>query len=492
KDGNRRCERLLREAELWWTMGGDVPDEVAAELDELWKEVLLQQFHDIIPGSSIAWVHADAEAAHERVGDRLEALVAAAFERLQLPSIAVANVATRPRREVVTLDDPPDDTASSQQLSSGSWASMVEVAGSAIEPLRPVAAAGHMTVTEHSLSNGLVCVQWDLDGTIVSIIDVEHGRELLPTARGITVELAPDHPVEYDAWDLESWTLRQGAPIGPSAESSVEVVERGPLVCSARVIRPFGRSRLELTYTLRAGSPRLDITIDVDWHEDEHLLSIMVPLDVRADVASCGIQFGHVERPTHPSSPWDAAKFEVCAHRYVDVSEPSFGVAVLDDGRYGHSLFDGGVRVSLLRAAKFPDPDADHGRHRTTIAVLPHGPGLHEVLAEAEALSYPLRVVAPTSPGSGTFPPPTVTIDHPGVELSAVKRADDASGDLIVRLYEACGDRSAVTVRTAGRVMSADRCNLLEEPQGGIEVGDGHVALTLRPFELVTLRLVVA
>ena len=153
--------------------------------------------------------------------------------------------------------------------------------------------------------------------------------------------------------------------------------------------------RVELTYTLRAGSARLDIAVDVDWHEDEQLLSLMVPLDVRADEATCDIQFGNVRRPTHASSPWDAAKFEVCAHRFVDVAEPSFGVAVLNDGRFGHCLFDGGVRVSLLRAAKYPDPDADHGRHRVTIAVLPHGPGLYDVLAEAEALNMPLRLVGP-------------------------------------------------------------------------------------------------
>ena len=142
------------------------------------------------------------------------------------------------------------------------------------------------------------------------------------------------------------------------------------------------------TYTLRAGSARLDIDFDVDWHEDEQLLSMMVPLDVRADEATCDIQFGNVRRPTHASSPWDAAKFEVCAHRYVDVAEPSFGVAVLNDGRYGHGVFDGGVRVSLLRAAKYPDPDADHGRHSVTIAVLPHGPGLHDVLRRGRGAEH--------------------------------------------------------------------------------------------------------
>ncbi|HZX53349.1 MAG TPA: glycoside hydrolase family 38 C-terminal domain-containing protein, partial [Ilumatobacteraceae bacterium] len=252
------------------------------------------------------------------------------------------------------------------------------------------------------------------------------------------------------------------------------------------VHRKFGRSSLKQTYGMRAGSARLDVHFDIDWQEDEKLLSFNVPLDVKADEAACDIQFGHVRRPTHASSSWDAAKFEVCAHRFVDITEPSFGVAVLNDGRFGHSVQGSGVSVSLLRAAKYPDPEADHGPHAVTISVLPHGGGLYDVLHEAEALNMPLRVV--TGRASGPKPP-VVTIDHRGVQITSVKHADDESGDLIVRLYEACGDRVVATVRTPSPIGSALRCNLLEEPQGGIECSDGIVSLTLLPFEIVTLRL---
>jgi alpha-mannosidase len=177
----------------------------------------------------------------------------------------------------------------------------------------------------------------------------------------------------------------------------------------------------------------------------------------------------------------------VCAHRYVDLSEPTFGVAVLNDGRYGHGVQDGGIRVSLLRAAKYPDPIQDHGQHRVTISVLPHGAGLHEVLHEAEALNTPLRVVA--AGAADEAPLPIVSVEHPGVQVSAVKRADDGSGDLIVRLHEASGARTQVPVRTPARVIEATTCNLLEEPEQALDVADGFVNLTLRPFELITLRL---
>jgi alpha-mannosidase len=328
-------------------------------------------------------------------------------------------------------------------------------------------------------------VRWDLDGTIISIIDVRAGRELLPAGGAVELDLAADHPVEYDAWDTESWTVARGAPVGGVV--SVAVVDHGPLVATLRVQRRFGASSISQDISLRAGSARLDIAFDIDWHEDEQLLSLAVPIDVRAREAACDIQFGHVMRPTHPSSPWDAAKFEVCAHRYVDLAEPSWGVAVLNDGRYGHGLFGGGVRVSLLKAAKYPDPTADHGRHRVTIGILPHGPGLHDVIHDAAALNLPLRLAEGGT--AAALAPQPVAIDHRGVEISAVKRADDGSGDLVVRLAEMCGDRSALTVRTPAPIRAAARCNLLEDRQQEFEVGDGVVVLSLHPFELVTLRL---
>ncbi len=303
---------------------------------------------------------------------------------------------------------------------------------------------------------------------------------------GAVLELAVDRPVRYDAWDLEAWV--RSDPQRLTSADDVTVLESGPLVGMVQVQRSFGPSTATLTYVLRAGSPRLDVEVDVDWHHQEHLLSLAFPLDVRADTATCGVQFGAVARPTHPSSSWDAAKFEVCAHRYVDVAERSFGVAVLNDGRYGHHVFDGAVRVSLVRGARYPDPDADQGRHRVTVAVLPHAAGLAAVVAEAERLDLPLRV-APGGGAASAAPAPPVVVTGAGVEVDAVKVADDGSGDLIVRLHEACGDRVRTTVAADRRITAASRCNLLEEPTGSYEVSDGIVATTLRPFELLTLRL---
>jgi len=372
-----------------------------------------------------------------------------------------------------------------QHLRDGSLAFMAAVPAHEVAAAAAVDPGDAVVVTDRSLANRHLAVAWDDTGAVVSVRSLDHERELLRPGRTVVLELAPDHPVEYDAWDLEGWTRRLGRPLIEC--DAIEVVERGPLLGAVRVVRTVGPSTFATTYRLAAGSPRLDVVVDVDWHHDEHLLSLAVPLDVHVEEAVCDIQLGHVRRPTHASSSWDAAKFEVCAHRFVDLAEPSFGAAVLNDGRYGHAPQGDAVRVSLLRAAKYPDPTADHGRHRVTIAVLPHGPGLHDVLRAAEALNRPLRLVV--GGRAGQEQAPVVTVDHPGVDVDAVKRADDGSGDLVVRLHEAVGDRATVTLDVGAPIRGAARASILEEGGEPLSLDGRRVTLALRPFELATVRL---
>ncbi len=486
KIGNRRCERLLVEAELWAaTLGCD------ADVDHLWKEVLTQQFHDILPGSSIAWAHDDAEAVFARVGDDLEARIGSLLADVAGAGIWLANRADVDVDEVVVVGAPLSGNQV-QTLADGRCAARLRAPALGVAELVPLTVDDRVVLSDSSMTNGKLAVRWDAAGNITSIIDLVHARELVPEGERIAVlELAVDQPVEYDAWDLESWTRSGGVPI--TVAERVEIVDAGPLVGRVQVTRAFGPSTAVVTYELRADSSQLLVHVDFDWRHDEHLLSMAFPLDVRSDVAMCDVQFGVVARPTHPSSPWDAAKFEVCAHRFVDVAEPDFGVAILNTGRFGHGVFDGQVRVSLAKAAQYPDPNADRGHHEVTLAIRPHGTGLAEVRDAAARLNSPLRVV---SDGVAVADPaPIVRIGAAdggaaaGVEVDAVKLADDGSGDLIVRLHEAVGNRTRCSVATHGRVTDAWRCNLLEETQAGEEVGDGVVTLTLRPFQIVTLRL---
>ena len=500
KIGNRRCERLLVEAELWAASLGR-----QAGIDHLWKDVLTQQFHDILPGSSISWVHADAEATFAAVEMELEGRISSLLGELACSTPMLANAADAPLDAVVLLDLESDASDRTQALADGRVARRVAIPALGLGPVEPLLIDDRVVVSDSSMANRHVAVRWDGVGNLTSIIDIAHAREIVPAGSFFAfLELAPDQPVEYDAWDLESWTrnnaraLTAAVPHGDTVNVIVE--DGGPLVGRVRVKRTFGPSSSVVTYELRAESQQLLVHVELDWHHDEHLLSMAFPLDVHSTSASCDVQFGVVERPTHPSSPWDAAKFEVCAHRYVDFSEPDFGVAVLNTGRYGYSLFDGAIRVSLARAAKYPDPDADRGHHEVTFAVLPHGPGLASVRAAASLLNAPIRIVRPTTKmnddrESARRETPLIAVTGPngehedGVEIDAVKLADDGGGDFIVRLHEGCGNRVRISVRGQHRVSAAWRCNLLEEPESGEEVGDGIVTLTLRPFQLVTLRM---
>ncbi len=505
KLGNRRCEKLLREVELLAATAAAAGAAVdPGELTALWREVLTQQFHDILPGSSIGWVHDDAEEVFERVGRALEEKAAGWVATLSPDAPVLVNSATGPRCEIVLARGRPSGDGPVQSLADGGVAYLATAPALGVAPVvaSPLPASGYapVVVTDRTMANDHVAVAWDPDGRLTSLIDIASARDAFASGSSAAIlELAADHPVRYDAWDVEEWTVGQGVPIGPA--DRVEVEASGPLVGIVAAHYSFGPSTAVVRYILRAGSSRVDVELDLDWRHSEHLLSMTFPLDVHSDTATCGVQFGSVRRPTHASTSWDAAKFEVCAHRWVDVSEPSFGVAVLNDGRYGHGLLAGGVRVSLARAARYPDPDADQGRHRVTLALLPHGPGLAAVVAEAERLDLPLREVVPSPAAGASARAPrdgdtggtgVVAVTGDGVEVDAVKVADDGSGDLVVRLHEATGNRVRTTVAAVRRVVDAAACNLLEEPQRHFEVSDGIVALTLRPFELATLRLTLA
>ncbi len=469
KVGNRRAEHLLREAELWWAGHGGGPVD---ELDRLWKDVLLLQFHDIIPGSSIAWVYEDTEREYTRIHHRLEQIVLDALSRVATTAPTVANPATASRDEVAEIDFPLDGAV--QLLADGRVAARLVAPGLGLAGAIPQAVTVPVVVSDRAMTNGIVAIEWDHRGRLTSIRDLRNDRECFRPGSALAVELAPDLPNEYDAWDLESWTRRNTVEIDECDE--IEVVDAGPLVARVRVTRTFASSRITSAYVMRAGSARIDIECAVDWHHRDHLLSLSFPIDVHSDVAACDIQFGYVNRPRHASTSWDAAKFEVCAHRWVDVSEADFGVAVLNNGRYGYCVHGDDVRVSLQKGAQWPDPMADDGHHEVTVSLFPHGPGLVEVVHEAEALNLPLRVVTGSA---SSLESPLVEIGAPNVLVSAVKRADDGAGT-VVRVWEAVGARANLTTLPT----NAQRTNLLEEPS---DEQPGSIG-ALRPFELATWR----
>ncbi len=278
----------------------------------------------------------------------------------------------------------------------------------------------------------------------------------------------------------------------------VEVVEVGgvrPVRAALRIRRSFGKSSITQTVSLVSGSPVLHVDNEVDWQERNRLLKVAFPVAVHSPRATYEIQYGHVERPIHVNTSWEAARFEVCAHKWADWSEAGYGVALLNDCKYGYDVTEAGIRLSLLRSPTWPDPEADHGVHRFAYGLLPHPDDLRAagVVDEGYRFNVPLRVV-PTGSHNGTRPTEGsfVGVDASNVFVEVVKSADDGSGALILRLYEAWGGRGPVTVTAPHAIARATRTDLLERELEPVEVERASVRLDLHPFEIVTLRLEAA
>lgn len=521
KWGNRRSELLLRETELWCTAAavatGDAAGYPAEELDRIWKTVLLLQFHDILPGSSIGWVHREAEETYAEVAEQLEALIVDAAAHLGGTvgpgGALVLNAAPCARDEIVEV--PAEIAAATggagQTLSNGTVALRVSAPALGSAPLAPLEAPQPVEVRAEAdlvvLSNQHLTVTIDATGAMSSLVDLSTGRELIPAGeRANRLELHPDLPNVYDAWDIEVFNRRKitvldGAALHAPVE--VEVQDRGPMVARVRTLRRFRSSMVTQTIELRAGSPRLDVHNEIDWHEQEQLLQVAFPLDLHTTEMTREIQFGHLSSAIHTNTSWDAARFEVCAHRWVDVAEPGSGVALLNDGKYGHhaerhrSAQDHPVTTlhqTLLRGSRFPDPRQDQGLHRFTYSLVPHGGDFRSagVIDEGYRLNLPLRVVAG---GSAAPSSPVVTVDHPAVVVEAVKLADDGSGDVIVRCYEAHGGRAVATVTPGFDAVGAVATDAHEQTDTGVvtptlDWDGGAATVTLRPFQIATLRFV--
>lgn len=462
KRGNRHSEALLREAELWSAAASllrGVPYP-AAELQEAWRSVLLLQFHDILPGTSIAWVHQDAEATYARVATALNAIIDAALRALagEGDVALAANASPYAQRGVAAMAVQP------------------VVAAPAATPRRE----GDLFVIEDAALRVVI----DRRGTFVSMRDLVSDREVLPDGMaGGVLQLLRDTPREWDAWDINEEDQRSGTelltPVAVEIDGDAVVVRH-----------EVGRSRIEMRATLADG--RIDLAFDIDWRESQKLLKLAFPLDLRADRAASEIQFGHLHRPIHRNTSWDSARFETVAHRWVHVGEPGWGIAIANDVVYGHDLrtvqAPSGrpmvvARLSLLRAPRYPDPGADQGVHAFTVSLRPGG--IPEAVVDGYRQSLPLRTLR------GTPLAPLLEVSHPAVVVEAVKLAEDGSGDLVVRVYEAHGTRAHATVTTAVEWDAVEVTDLLERPTGDTvdrRAAPRSVDVHLRPFELCTLR----
>ncbi|TGO04626.1 alpha-mannosidase [Serinibacter arcticus] len=473
KQGNRLTEHLLVEAELWSATasvrtGLTYPHD---ELDALWKQVLLLQFHDILPGTSIAWVHREAVEQYARIAAEATAIIERAQEALA-------------------------GDGAQRVVFNASPLARDGVGGHAADVARP--APGEVSLTESDggvvLANDLVRVTISAEGLVTSAVDLTTGRESIAAgAEANLLQLHQDFPNMWDAWDVDRYYRNRVEDLRSLESLTHEVVDG---VAHVRIERAFSASRVVQELVLRPGSRTLEIAQSTAWHETEKFLKLAFPLAIQAEHTAAETQFGYSKRVTHTNTSWEAAKFETSMHRFVHVGEPGFGAALVTDSTYGFDVTrdadpEAGVtttlRLSLLRAPRFPDPDTDQGEqtHR-------YGFVIGATTADATRAGLALNLPARERTGS---PVEALVTASEGVVVSGVKLAADRSGDLVVRVYEPEGRRVRGTVRIAAGsagIAAVHEASLIEDVQGAVEVTDGAIALELTPFEVRTYRVSLA
>jgi alpha-mannosidase len=468
KRWNRLAQNALRDAEMWSVAaGGEYP---SSELETLWKTLLLNQFHDILPGSSIDWVYEEAERDLEHVAQRARTIGEAAMSAIvgKGERVVAFNSTSHLRTEVVSTMD----GHARIEVPPCGWAVVVE------RPDGP-----EVSVTDNSMENELLRVEWDEHAVLTSIWDKEAGREVL-SGPGNVLQLHDDNPKRWDAWDLDSDYRTSFTELTQFEPARLYGGLRGLLAFR----RDFGDSWVFQVMTLDAGSRVLRFETLVEWQERHKMLKVAFPVTVQSREATYEIQFGHLRRPTHEDTSQAKAMFEVCAQRWADLGDAGYGVALLNDCKHGYDIHGSVMRLSLLRGPTHPDPTADLGAHQFTYALMPHPGDFREagVIEAAEDLGTPLL------PAHGNLAPGAsrslVEVDTRQVIVEAIKRAEDSDA-VIVRLYEAWGRPCKARLRTTLPASRALLCDLLERNREAVGVNDGVIELELTPFKIVTLKL---
>ena len=526
KQANRRAELWYREVELlaaWASLYG-MPSQ-QEQLNQGWRLLLLNQFHDVLPGSSIREVYDDAERIYDEahaIGKRIydEALAVVlhqipageqdlillntlAWERTDPMQVPAALAPSFPHIQQTTdwegntvslLDGVHMPPCGVQVLSA---TSMAETSEAQRPATCRAASADTATII---LQNDYYILEIDAQGEISRLYDRQAERDVLaPGQTGNQLIAYEDRPLNFDAWDIDLFYEEKPYPV--RAITALRILEEGPVRTTVEIVRPYLSSRITQRISLWRTSPRIDIATELDWHEHQTLLKAAFPLAINSTRATYEIQFGSVERPAHRNTSWDRARFETCAHRWIDVSEGGYGVSLLNDSKYGHDVHDNVMRLTLLKSGVFPDAHADEGVHRFTYSLLPHAGEWREaqIVRRAYELNVPVVCVAgqkketarPGGSAMGRASASFVQTECTHVVVETVKPAEDGDG-LIIRLYEAHNQRGRGTLTFLTALLSAQECNLLEEPLNEVSCQGNALSFQVRPFEIKTFRVRLA
>lgn len=522
KRNNRLAELTIRDAELLGAFAMQVgfayPQD---ELYESWKPLLMNQFHDILPGSSIKEVYDEADRDYAKIigtGRKVrDAALTTIVDRVDTTGngtpVVVANTLGWVRSDIAemaltssladneTIVDPAGKPVPCQLVTGkgGGKAALFEVSevpatGYAVYRIaksKPAeVAASELRVSETKLENRFFSVYLTKTGTIRRIVDKANNRDVIPNgAEANELQLFDDRPQNWEAWDIDFNIDEQRSSIDDVV--SISVVETGPVRGTVRVIKKTKRSTITQDISLYRSIPRIDFRTTADWFEKRRLLKVAFPVEVLSRNATYEVQYGAIERPTHQSTSIDRAKFEVPGHRWIDLSEGDYGVSLLNDGKYGFDVLGNRMRISLLRSTMNPDPHADEGRHEFTYSLYPHAGDWREAKTVQRAYELNAPLIAKSAAAHKGELPKTygfVSVDCPNVVIDCVKKAEDSDAT-IVRMYEAHGARSRAKLAFAQKPVTVTECDLMEQNDVPVEVRGSTVSFSIKPWEIRTFKV---
>lgn len=510
---NRKLELAYREAEWLNAMQSIVQRDwslyQAGPLTDGWKIILRNQFHDIIPGSSIREVYEDSRIEYEeaqRIGSQVDEQARAAIAYGKADhTYTIWNSSSWTITELVTIP-------ASEEMEHGCWVSnsgerlnaQLHEGVWSIE-VTSIPSLGYTTIyylgnaetdgqnhspfnlVENGIETPFYQLAWNADGQLTRIYDKEARRDVLAKgAHGNMLQVFEDKPLAHEAWDIDIFYQESMQEIRHC--TAIDVIETGPLRAVIRFCWQYLHSTVTQDLIVYTTHRRIDFATEVDWHEQQQLLKVAFPVDIRTTEATYDIQFGNVKRPTHWNTSWDWARFESVGHQWADLSDKGYGVSLLNDSKYGYDIKNNVLRLTLIKSATHPDPHADQGLHHFTYALLPHqGDWLTgQTVKQAWMLNAPLRYTEGQSeqPSQSMF-----ALSGDTAMISAVKKAEDADR-LIVRVYDYSGSRNTLELTSDLRIHAWRETNLMERPEPGVELRkESTISFVLEPYEITTFEI---
>jgi len=502
KKWNRKLELAYRDMEIlhsWGLVATENWEYPTAKIHQGWETILLNQFHDIIPGTSINEVYQDCEIDYQAAFDSAENIkdnFATNFIDKADNKWTIFNTAGWKRDELIDLPvfengyfTDNDGVLESVKTEVGYKIKLVNIAPLSSKVItfvaadEPVHGAESFVLGSQQIETPFYRIAWNASGQLIEIFDRENEQQVLAAdGLGNYLRLFEDKPMQFDAWDIDLYYKQKSKTL---AATSIEVDAGDGFSASVVFSFAFGSSKVVQEMVVYRDSRRIDFKTKVDWRERQQLLQAGFDVNIRATEARYHIQYGSVKRPTHWNTSWDMARFESVAHQWVDFSERDYGVALLNDCKYGHHVKDNTMAISLLKGPIYPDPEADLGHHEFTYSLLPHSGDFvaGNVVEHAWSLNNPVKAFAGDAGDQAFF---KIDSKYP-VAIEAIKRAEAGAG-LILRLHDHTGSKRKITLSPIFKFAGWCETNLMEAPiHDMIENTTGDIKLELTPFEVKTI-----